>query len=65
MLFDMRFGRMIRMLLGMGVMGMSQMRMVRSLLMVAFAMKLRGLGVMLGSQRVMMSSFFMMMCSFL
>ena len=61
----MLLSRMIGMFVRVGVVRMSQVRVVRSLGVMACFVVLCSLSVVVRSQRVMVGSLFMMMCSFL
>ena len=65
MRFHMLFGSTLGMIPGMKIMRVSQMCMVRSLVMIAGFMMLRGFGVMMCSHPVMMSRLLVMMRRFL
>lgn len=65
MRLHMLLGRMLRMVRGMSMMRMCKMRMVRSLVMIACFMVLRGFRVVVCSQSVMMSRLLVVMRRFL
>jgi hypothetical protein len=65
MRFHMLFGSMLGMIPGMKIMRVSQMRMVRSLVVIACFMMLRGFGMVVCSQSMMMSRLLMVMRRFL